>query len=396
MPIRFLDGANDALPRPFRGPMRFGLLPATAAFSPASLFAAGEEGVWYDPSDLTTLYQDHLGTIPAAYGQPVGLMLDKSKGLVRGPNSWNDAAVSVLGASERVSGNAYRVRSTDGAYAAIGSNGSTAVGKLYEVSFTIDAVTIPGGGLQVGNAGTIYSTVGEKRTVFVGEGGSAILKRVSGVTDIQVSNISVREIPGNHASQPTVTARPTLMQDAGGRAYLQFDGVDDCLAVPAFDWGSDKAAIVAGVRRIGTSIAALLELNDLNNGNSFAVLAPQSSGNTMQFGTHGPAGAQYELHNYVDNAAPSTAVWSAQFDRAQGAGAEISVRRNGVVGGTNARADNTTGNFGNHPLHIGARSGSSLFFNGHLYSLAAVNRLMTPDEMGKLETYAAQKTGVTL
>jgi hypothetical protein len=49
------------------------------AFSPASLFAAGEQGVWYDPSDLTTLFQDSAGTTPVtAVEQFVGRMLDKS------------------------------------------------------------------------------------------------------------------------------------------------------------------------------------------------------------------------------------------------------------------------------------------------------------------------------
>ncbi len=45
-----------------------------------SLFSAGEQGVWYDPSDLSTMYQDAAGTISVtAVGQPVGLILDKSK-----------------------------------------------------------------------------------------------------------------------------------------------------------------------------------------------------------------------------------------------------------------------------------------------------------------------------
>lgn len=44
----------------------------------AALFANGEPGVWYDPSDLSSMYQDAAGTIPAVYGQPVGLILDKS------------------------------------------------------------------------------------------------------------------------------------------------------------------------------------------------------------------------------------------------------------------------------------------------------------------------------
>jgi hypothetical protein len=51
-----------------------------AAFSPASLFAAGEVGAWYDPSDLTTIYQDTGGLTPVTTpGQTVALMLDKSR-----------------------------------------------------------------------------------------------------------------------------------------------------------------------------------------------------------------------------------------------------------------------------------------------------------------------------
>jgi len=44
-----------------------------------SFFAASEQGVWYDPSDWSTLFQDSAGTAPVtAAGQPVGKMLDKS------------------------------------------------------------------------------------------------------------------------------------------------------------------------------------------------------------------------------------------------------------------------------------------------------------------------------
>lgn len=48
-------------------------------FDPLLWFSAGEQGAWYDPSDLTTLYQDAAGTIPVTgLEQFVGLMLDKS------------------------------------------------------------------------------------------------------------------------------------------------------------------------------------------------------------------------------------------------------------------------------------------------------------------------------
>lgn len=43
------------------------------------LFADGEQGAWYDPSDLSTLFQDSAGTTPVtADGDPVGYMADKS------------------------------------------------------------------------------------------------------------------------------------------------------------------------------------------------------------------------------------------------------------------------------------------------------------------------------
>ena len=48
-------------------------------FDPLSLFEEGQQGAWYDPSDLSTLFQDSAGTTPVtADGDPVGLMLDKS------------------------------------------------------------------------------------------------------------------------------------------------------------------------------------------------------------------------------------------------------------------------------------------------------------------------------
>ena len=43
------------------------------------LFSNNEIGVWYDPSDLSTMFQDAAGTLPVTGdGQPVGKILDKS------------------------------------------------------------------------------------------------------------------------------------------------------------------------------------------------------------------------------------------------------------------------------------------------------------------------------
>lgn len=48
-------------------------------FDPASLFAAAQAGGWFDPSDLSTLWQDTAATIPVTSpGQPVARIDDKS------------------------------------------------------------------------------------------------------------------------------------------------------------------------------------------------------------------------------------------------------------------------------------------------------------------------------
>lgn len=48
-------------------------------FWPSNLFLGGIPGAWYDPTDLSTMFQDSTGTTPVtAVEQPVGRILDKS------------------------------------------------------------------------------------------------------------------------------------------------------------------------------------------------------------------------------------------------------------------------------------------------------------------------------
>jgi hypothetical protein len=51
---------------------------ATAAPTLADLFAGGQQGAWYDPSDLATVWQDSARTTPGAVGSAVGCIDDKS------------------------------------------------------------------------------------------------------------------------------------------------------------------------------------------------------------------------------------------------------------------------------------------------------------------------------
>jgi hypothetical protein len=54
------------------------LLSGGSAFSPLSLYAGGVVGAWYDPSDLSTMFQNSNGTTAVAVGDPVGYIADKS------------------------------------------------------------------------------------------------------------------------------------------------------------------------------------------------------------------------------------------------------------------------------------------------------------------------------
>jgi hypothetical protein len=50
----------------------------TSTFQPTDLFRNGEQGLWYDLNDDSTIFQDSAGTTLATWGDPVGRVNDKS------------------------------------------------------------------------------------------------------------------------------------------------------------------------------------------------------------------------------------------------------------------------------------------------------------------------------
>lgn len=160
-----------------------------------------------------TMYQDSAGATPVtAVGQPVGLMLDKRLGAVRGAELWSDASVSFNSESSRVGANTYRIYSSAGVDSSVSVSGVTTIGNWYEVAFNVDSVTTAGSGLRVGatTGPIVAATTGLKRVIFQADAGSALIKRAGGVTDIQISNVSWKSLTGNHRTQATAASRPTL------------------------------------------------------------------------------------------------------------------------------------------------------------------------------------------
>lgn len=66
-----------ALDRIFRRRAVVQAIKKLASWTPASLFANNQPGVYFDPNNSATLFEDAAGTIPTALERPVGLMLDK-------------------------------------------------------------------------------------------------------------------------------------------------------------------------------------------------------------------------------------------------------------------------------------------------------------------------------
>lgn len=188
------------------------------AFDVGDLWKAGEQGIYLDASDLSTMFQDAAGTTPVyAPGQgqidpPVGLWLDKRLGLARGPELWADASVTLFGEASRVSPGVYRVYTSSGAFSGVQIGGLTP-GKYYELTLDVSLITAVGSGLACdGTTPAIsFNTLGGKRYILRANSNILAIKRNAAVlTDIQISAVSVREVFGNHAYQVSTTSRPTL------------------------------------------------------------------------------------------------------------------------------------------------------------------------------------------
>ena len=198
-------------------------------FSPLSLFVAGEQGAWYDPSDLSTMFQNSIGTTPVtAAAQPVGLLLDKSKSLALGAElvTNGDFATDTWWAKSgtTISGGAANWSSA-GANSWIGrTTAFLTVGSVYQVTWTI--ISMSAGGLRL-HDGSFYWTTqtapGTYTETFRAGGANFYIISTGASTTASVDNVSIKLISGNHASQANPTSRPTLI--ATNR--IDYDGTND-------------------------------------------------------------------------------------------------------------------------------------------------------------------------
>lgn len=199
-----------------------GLIPrrSGASWTPLTLFLAGEQGGWYDPTDLTTMFQDSAGTTPVtAVEQPVGLWLDKRLGALSAqqydpatvPTASFDGNGAVTVARSGASLTFTSAANGDG----IRLNGfNAAAGDV----FTYVEFTASGSGTLAVFAGNVQTTftltaspTTYRATTCPNIAGFAtpIFRALSAGFNAQITITSIRALRGNHLIQPTSASRPT-------------------------------------------------------------------------------------------------------------------------------------------------------------------------------------------
>lgn len=390
-------------------------------FSPPQLFRKGEVGIWYDPSDVTTLFQDSIGTTPVtALGQPVGLVIDKSRG---GLNALGPELVDITNLPTPTIDNSggstttwnagtrtitMSVSGTLGLYPRVQFNIGMQIGKTYQVRMRVtgDTTFVNSGRLATAGGANVLaynSTTGILSGTQTAASSRLELNCVGTQTaprSVTVQEFSVREVLGVHLIQPTAASRPTWQIDGNGAYYLNFDGVDDSLytATNLDLSGTDKLTVCAGIRKNidtgGTGTVIEFGTNVASATGSFSMWAPHSGDgtNNVSFNARANSSTYYAVHTSASVAAPVTLVMTGLSNIG---GPLTTLRTNGIE--RNSSATNIgTGNYSSSILYVGRRNNTLLPFNGRIHSLIIRGTETDSNILTLTERWVAQKTGISI
>ena len=414
-------------------------------FSPASLFRNSEQGVWYDPSDLSTLFQDSAGTTPVtAVEQPVGKILDKSG---RGNHATQataasrpvlSARVNLLTKSEDFSDAVWaKFNTTITPNAVVAPDGTTtaytltAISGGYPSTFATTTVisdtshtlsifaksgtnnkcslefrgvtTAPNATFNL-DLGTVISGTGTISAVGNGWYKCSVTKTSVDTSELAIIGMGnatptgsiyiwgAQLETGSTATRYQRVNTATDYDTVGFPTYLKFDGIDDSLATAStVDFtATDKMTVFAGVRKLSDAARGIVvELSATTVSNAFNLSAPGTALAPDYFLVgRGNEGINIAA-TITGFAAPVTSIVTGTLDIAAQT-ARIRVNSGSYTTGT---ATGVTGNFGNYPIYIGRRGGTDYPFNGHLYSLIIRGAQSSDSQIASAESYVNSKTG---
>ena len=367
--------------------------------TPRSIFGSRLK-LWNDWSDRSTLYQDSAFSTPvAALNDPIGGVLDKSRGLALGSELVTNGDFSsgtdwTPGTGWTISGGVASFSNPTGSSLAQTGLPAMPAGCWYQVEF--DLVQTSGSGCTMGlnvgggidSFGSFSGTGHKKAVVLTTVSRSGISITGIGNSVISIDNVTLKELSGNHAFQATSASRPLWKQDVNGCFNALFDGTDDSWATAAIDFSaSDKIAVFAAVRKLSDpGRAMLVECGTGSENGTFGIEAPFAASATYGFYSRGTA--QIRLSSAASYAAPITNVLTLLGNISA---PSVTLRVNGVQDTTSGSSQGT-GNYGNLPVNIGRRAGASLPVNLALYQLFIVQGAVTAAEIAAAEAYLNSKS----
>jgi len=169
--------------------------------------------------------------------------------------------------------------------------------------------------------------------------------------------------------------------------YLRFDGTDDSMATASINFtATAQMSVFAGLRKLSDAARGVLMEMGISSFGAVQLNAPVAASDTINFSSTGSTGtANATATGYT---APVSAVITGSGDIL----ADISqLRVNGVQVATSS-TDQGSGNYGNHILYIGRRGGTTLPFNGRIYSLIVRGAATSETQIGQTETWVNGKT----
>ena len=211
---------------------------------------------------------------------------------------------------------------------------------------------------------------------------------------LSVSDLSsIKDLSGrnNHAAQPNATSRATLITDPSGYKSLKFDGVDDGYVTQSINFTTtNEITVIAAVKNtstVGYQNIVEFSVNSSINDGAFLLRCPHEL--KPFYLSKGTVVAQTALITTPDLL--GGVVLSAKSKISTD---NLNLRVNGVSNVINT--DQGVGNYGNYPLYICRRGGTTQSFNGQIYALLVIGKLLDDATVAKIEKEFAKYIGVTL
>lgn len=221
---------------------------------------------------------------------------------------------------------------------------------------------------------------------------------------VSVSDLSsIKDLSGrnNHAAQPNATSRATIITDPSGYKSLKFDGVDDGYVTPPINFtNTDKVTVIAAVRKLSDANSAIVcefsQNVDVNN-SAFSLHAPIGTNIGNRFGGRSKGTSVATVFMGTNESlysAPRSTVLTMQTKIALNL---LTLKSNLSASIFRSLESQGAGNYGNYPLYIGRRGDDgSRSFNGQIYALLVIGKLLDDATTAKIEKEFAKYIGVTL